>query len=182
MSKKDKPIGDVARAIINLSLNLAESQVKNRVQDETLLKGVNTALPLIREIVTELNDDNPNNAEQIKETLLAWTNGPLADYLESILEELVSKIDKPNEKALVQLFGYHVIQILRLMTDLEPNNVEQIRAYWKDEDFVMDVQGVLVSNLLLPALDKKGVSPEVRDYIHSIIDLTLDTFVLDKEY
>jgi len=46
----------------------------------------------------------------------------------------------------------------------------------------MDVQGVLVSNLLLPALDKKGVSPEVRDYIHSIIDLTLDTFVLDKEY
>lgn len=179
---KEKPIGDVARAIINLSLNLAESQVKNRVTDETLLKGVNTALPLIREIVEELNDDNPNNAAQVKETLLAWTNGPLADYLESILAELLQKIDKPNEQAIVALVGHHVIQVLRLMTDLEPNNVEQIRNYWRDPDFSDDVQDILVTKLLLPALDKKGVSPEVRDYIHSIIDLTLDTFVRDDEY
>ena len=178
---KEKPIGDVARAIINLSLNLAESQVKNRVTDETLLKGVNTALPLIREIVEELNDDNPNNAAQVKETLLAWTNGPLADYLESILAELLQKIDKPNEQAIVALVGHHVIQVLRLMTDLEPDNVEQIRNYWKDEDFVADVQEVLITNLLLPALEKKGVTPEVRNYIHSIVDLTLDTFVRDTE-
>jgi hypothetical protein len=102
---KEKPIGDVARAIINLSLNLAESQVKNRVTDETLLKGVNTALPLIREIVEELNDDNPDNAKQIKETLLAWTNEPLADYLETVLAELESKLENPNERLLVGFFG-----------------------------------------------------------------------------
>jgi hypothetical protein len=67
------------------------------------------------------------------------------------------------------------------MTDLEPDNVEQIRNYWKDEDFVADVQEVLITNLLLPALEKKGVTPEVRNYIHSIVDLTLDTFVRDNE-
>ena len=171
---KEKPIGDVARAIINLSLNLAESQVKNRVTDETLLKGVNTALPLIREIVEELNDDNPDNAKQIKETLLAWTNEPLADYLETVLAELESKLENPHERLLVGFLGANVIAILRLMTDLEPDNVEQIRNYWKDEE-------VLITNLLLPALEKKGVTPEVRNYIHSIVDLTLDTFVRDNE-
>ena len=178
---KEKPIGDVARAIINLSLNLAESQVKNRVTDETLLKGVNTALPLIREIVEELNDDNPDNAKQIKETLLAWTNEPLADYLETVLAELESKLENPHERLLVGFLGANVIAILRLMTDLEPDNVEQIRNYWKDEDFVAEVQEVLITNLLLPALEKKGVTPEVRNYIHSIVDLTLDTFVRDNE-
>lgn len=178
---KDKPIGDVARAIINLSLNLAESQVKNRVKDETLLKGVNTALPLIREIVGELNDENPDNAAQVKETLLAWTNGPLADYLETVLAELESKLQNPNERLLVGFLGANVIAVLRLMTDLEPDNVEQIRNYWKDEDFVADVQEVLITNLLLPALEKKGVTPEIRNYIHSIVDLTLDTFIRDTE-
>jgi hypothetical protein len=75
------------------------------VTDETLLKGVNTALPLIREIVEELNDDNPDNAKQIKETLLAWTNEPLADYLETVLAELRKQVGKPERALVSGLFG-----------------------------------------------------------------------------
>ena len=173
---KDKPIGDVARSLMTFGLNIAESQIQKRVDDPEILKGVQTLLPLIREIISELNDDDPNNKEQVKATMAAWTNGPLADYLETILDELVSKIDSEHERSLVLFVGGAVIDLLRIVTDLNPDNVEQIRNFYLSKEFLTVAKDEILENAVWPILDKKGVSPEIRNLMFVIIGEVL-TFI-----
>lgn len=165
---KDKPIGDVAKTIAFFGLNIAEGQLQKRIEDPEIRKGVETVFPLLREIISELNDDNPNNKEQIRETLAAWTNGPLADYLETILDELVLKLDKEEEREMVLFVGGAVIDLLRIVTDLNPANVEQIRAAYTSPEFLHSAKDAVLDNIVFPALDKKGISPEVRNLINVI--------------
>ena len=165
---KDKPIGDVAKTIAFFGLNIAEGQLQKRIDDPEIRKGVETVFPILREIISELNDDNPNNKEQIRETLAAWTNGPLADYLETILAELVLKLDKEEEREMVLFVGGAVIDLLRIVTDLNPANVEQIRAAYTSSEFLHSAKNAVLDNIVFPALDKKGISPEVRNLINVI--------------
>jgi len=171
---KDKPVGDVAKSLIFFGLNIAEGQLTKKLNDPELKKGVETVIPLLREVVSELNDDDPNNKEQIKATLAAWTNGPLADYLETILDELVSKIKKEEEREVVLFVGEAFINMLRIVTDLNPANVEQIRGYYLSKEFLTESKNIVIDNIIWPALDKKNVSPEVRNVINVIIIEILD--------
>ena len=166
---KDKPVGDVAKSLIFFGLNIAEGQLTKKLNDPELKKGVETVIPLLRQVVNDLNDDDPNNKEQIKATLAAWTNGPLADYLETILDELVSKIEKEEEREVVLFVGEAFINLLRIVTDLNPANVEQIRSYYLSKEFLGEAKDIIIDNVVWPALDKKGVSPEVRNVINVII-------------
>lgn len=171
---KDKPVGDVAKSLIFFGLNIAEGQLTKKLNDPELKKGVETVIPLLREVVSELNDDNPDNKAQIKATLAAWTNGPLADYLETILDELTDKIEKEEEREVVLFVGEAFINLLRIVTDLNPANVEQIRSYYLSKEFLGEAKDIIIDNVVWPALDKKGVSPEVRNVMSVIIIEILD--------
>ena len=134
---------------------------------------------MLREIIAELNDDDPNNKEQVKETLAAWTNGPLADYLEDIIQEFADKLDKEEEAELVLFVGGAVVDLLRIVTDLNPANVEQIRAAYTSPEFLASAKDVVLDNVVWPALDKKGVSPEIRNVL-SVIFIELFSLLVKK--
>jgi hypothetical protein len=175
---KQKPVSDLMKTLIGFSLNVAENQISKRVDDPTINAGVEKVFPLLREIVSELNDDNPNNAEQIKETIMAWTNGPLADYLDSVLTELSNKLDDENEKELVIYLGTLAISILRIITDLNDDNVAQIKSLWASEEFKGEAKDVLVTNLLNPLLVKKNVSPEIQNLVVTIINTLFESLFI----
>lgn len=176
---KDKPIGDMAKTVAFFGLNIAEGQLSKRIDDPEIRKGIETVFPLIRKVIAELNDDNPDNKQQLKETLAAWTNGPLADYLETILDELTEKLDKEEERELVFFIGRAVINLLRIITDLNPANVEQIRAAYNSPEFLRSAKDVVLDNVVFPALDKKGISPEVRNLIN-VIFIELFEFLIKR--
>ncbi len=177
---KDKPVGDVAKSLIFFGLNIAEGQLTKKLNDPELKKGVETVIPLLREVVSELNDDNPDNKAQIKATLAAWTNGPLADYLEDIIQEFADKLDNEEEAELVLFVGNAVVDLLRIVTDLNPANVEQIRSAYTSPEFLGSAKNLILDNVVWPALDKKGVSPEIRNVL-SVIFIELFSLLIKQK-
>ena len=177
---KDKPIGDVAKTIATFGLNIAEGQLQKRIDDPEIRKGVETVFPLLREIIAELNDNDPNNKEQIKATLAAWTNGPLADYLEDIIQEFADKLDNEEEAELVLFVGGAVVDLLRIVTDLNPANVEQIRSAYTSPEFLGSAKNLILDNVVWPVLDKKGVSPEIRNVL-TVIFIELFSLLIKQK-
>lgn len=176
MSKKVKPVSDIVKTFLTLGLNLAQSQIRKNVQNDDVIRGTDTVFPLIHEVIKELNDDNPDNAQQIRETMAAWANGPLADYIIVVTDELVAKIDDDNEKELILFVRDVAVELLRIVTDLNPDNVEQIRAAYLNEQFAQKAKDALLDNVIWPMLEKKNIDPAVRNTITIVMTELLSLF------
>ena len=79
---KTKPVSDVLRSVLNMTLSFFKSQVLKRVKGNVKAeRGVEVAFIPITNTITVLNDDDAANKEQVAKVTLDWVNGPLADYL-----------------------------------------------------------------------------------------------------
>ncbi len=112
---KDKPINDVMRAVMITSLKFFRSQVLKRIDDqnENLERGVEVSFMPVEDIILALNDNDPNNKEQVTAIILDWINGPVADLVEDIFKDLIEKNDDENIKAVFSQVLMLGIEILK---------------------------------------------------------------------
>ena len=87
-------------------------------------------------------------------------------------------MDDENEKELVIYLGTLAISILRIITDLNDDNVAQIKSLWASEEFKGEAKDVLVTNLLNPLLVKKNVSPEIQNLVVTIINTLFESLFI----
>lgn len=154
MSNKVKPVSDLAYNIANLGLKFAENQVEKKIGDQLVEDGVRLVFPVTRELLTVLNDDNPANAEQVKGVVVEWLNTDFTDYLSKIQGELVGKVDSEAEKQLIGFAFTTCIALLKVYTDGDKANKEQVKALLDALLQSGELEGVVNVALLEPALDK----------------------------
>lgn len=172
---KDKPINDVMRAIMIASLKFFRSQVLKRIDDqnENLEKGVEVSFMPVEDIILALNDNDPNNKEQVTAIILEWINGPVADLVEDIFKDLIEKNDDENLKAVFAQVLMLGIEVLKAYTDNDEKNKEQLKIIFDRFIESPDTQVLLTDNILKPVLVKIIKDEKWAEYIVNLVKNSL---------
>lgn len=183
MSKKEqaKVIGDIVAAILKMGVNIAQGQVEKKIDDPIVEKGVVLIFPLTKELIEVLSDKDPNNQVQVREVMLKWTNGPLADYLEEIFKMFVENQKDENAKVLIDFFTKVFVKALRLYTDDVAENKAQldelIDAIVADEK----TYDIIIENILKPLLVSAKAGEPVSEFVLKGAKMIADWLLKRKE-
>jgi predicted RND superfamily exporter protein len=172
---KDKPVNDVMRVIMLSSLKFFRTQVLKRIDDqnEHLEKGVEISFMPVEDIILALNDDNPDNKEQVTAIILEWINGPVADLIEDIFTDLIEKNDDENLKAVFSQVLMLGIQVLKVYTDNDEKNKEQLKLIFDKFIESPETQVLLTDNILKPVLVKIIKDEKWAEYIVNLVKNSL---------
>lgn len=174
MSKKVKLISDTIKMIVFAALNAIEKFFIARIPVERVRTGMTILLSPIRQMVIALNDQDPENGEQVETLWKKFANTDLADYSENTLANLIDSIKDQHLRPALATLVTPTVGMLRIVTDADPDNESQIKAQWKG--FIEDpgVHKVVLDHMLAPTLYGMIKNKELVEYILSTIADMLD--------
>ena len=177
---KVKVISDLFASIAKLGLNFTQTQVEKRIDNAFVEEGVLLFLPPVRSVVEALNDNNPNNQEQVKDIVLQWVNEPLADFVEDLGEHLAARLKTDNQKAVAMFAVGNAAAMLRIFSDDEEDDKKQLQAHF---DYMLSdpkFRKVLIDCILVPAIKRTGANQEfIEKVIIPAVTTALDA--IDKD-
>lgn len=127
---------------IKFAISTLRSLLVPQIEPESLAKVVGKFTNRLSDTVTVLADDNPKDGEQLKAIWLDFIGTEAADFLQAESPTLLSKIENPKARAIAQATTPFAINVLRIYTDSNPENLKQLRANLKallQNDSVWDV-------------------------------------------
>lgn len=183
MSKKEqaKVIGDIVAAILKMGVNVAQGQVEKKINNPLVEKGVVLVFPLTKDLIEVLSDKDPNNEVQVREVMLEWTNGPLADYLEQIFGTLIEKQKDENAKALIAFFTGVFVQALRLYSDDVEDNKAQLDELLSDVVADKETYDLILNNIIKPLLEKAKAGEDLTKFVVTAAQMFIDWLLKQKE-
>jgi hypothetical protein len=183
MSKKEqaKVIGDIVAAILKMGVNIAQNQVEKKIDNPLVEKGVLLIFPLTKNLIEVLSDKNPDNEAQVREVMLEWTNGPLADYLEEIFEAFVEKQKDENAKVLIEFFTKVFVKALRIYSDDVTENKDQLDALLAGITADRATYDLVVNNILKPLLVKANAGEDLSKFAIAAAKMFIDWLLKEKE-
>lgn len=182
MSKEEKTkvISDVLAAIAKLALNFTETQVQKKIKNELAEEGILLFVPATRDLIQVLNDDDANNSAQVKDVVLDWVHGPLADYVGKLGEQLASQADNENQKA-VALFAVKVsTELLKIYSDDEKDNKKQVTDLFESMLDDATFRALLMDAIITPILKKAKAGDDFIALIRKALDFSLDSIDVKK--
>ena len=175
---KVKPISDVAKTVMNMSLNFFKSQVLKRVKDNQLAtKGVEVAFIPISNTITVLNDEDGENQKQVTKVVLDWVNQPLAEYLDNIFTGLIEKHDDVNVEKLLMFAKNVILGVMKLYSDDDMENNVQLKLMFNNLLQDPETEKLLLQNVFKPLIEKKIKDTDTVEHIIQILDSTFNAVV-----
>lgn len=175
---KVKPISDVAKTVMNMSLNFFKSQVLKRVKDNQLAtKGVEVAFIPISNTITVLNDEDGENQKQVTKVVLDWVNQPLAEYLDNIFTGLIEKHDDVNVEKLLMFAKNVILGVMKLYSDDDMENNVQLKLMFNNLLQDPETEKLLLQNVFKPLIEKKIKDTDTVEHIIQILDSTFDAVI-----
>jgi hypothetical protein len=182
MSKKEqaKVIGEIIAAILKMGVNVAQNQVEKKIDNPLVEKGVLLIFPLTKDLIEVLSDKNPDNEKQVREVMLEWTNGPLADYIEKIFAAFVEKQKDDNAKAIIEFFTTVFVRALRLYSDEVGDNKTQLDSLLKGIVSDKATYDLVINNMIKPLLDNAKASDELKKFLLAAAQMLVDWLLTQK--
>ena len=172
--KKVKAISDLFAAIAKLGLNFAETQIEKKIENDLAQRGALLFLQPTRDIVVAMNDQDPENAAQVKAIILNWVNKSLSAYLEELADAGIAKVKNETGKELLYFASKVVIEVLMLVSDDEKNNDEQIEQYFQDLLTSPALRALILETLLPALLAKAKAGDAVAEVIIKAAEIAFD--------
>lgn len=163
--------------IVLAAIGVIESLFIARIRQEVIANSLKSLLLPIRNSVVAFADDNPRDNEQLEAIWRQYANGPLPDLADVQIVAALSKLSDPNLRAVLLQLTSPTVQVLRLVTDENPNNEKQIRELF--DAFVRsdESQRVLLEHLLIPLLEARIKDAVTRNLIISLLRAALEEVV-----
>ena len=181
---KVKLVSDALRTVMLLMIKVFRSQILKRVdktEDENLYKGVEISFMPMEDMVVALNDDNPNNQQQVKEITLKWINGPVSDLLDEIFQDLIDKSKNDHVKALLAQVLTLGVGTLKIYTDDEEKNNEQLNKLFDAFLESPESKELVLNHILKPLLIKVVKDEKLVTSIIEVIEKTLEDVQINKK-
>lgn len=159
----------IAKMIILPALNLVEKRFIDRIPADDVKNGLKIFLTPVRNMVEALSDEEPRNAEQVREIWRKFVNLDLTDFSQSVVLRLIGKIKNEEVRRPLATVASPVVDMVRVSTDTDPRNEEQIKALWLA--FIQDpnTHVVVLEDLLEPALRATIKDAETIQFILQIV-------------
>ena len=164
-----KPISDLVASLLRIALNYVERQLITKIDDEDARAWANLHLSPLRQTIADLNDDNPENREQVLLTWRKFLNTDFSDQTSLQLSKWLDKIGNPDTREVLAYVLGEVVNTLRLLTDEDADNSEQLKATWTA--FVKNpvTHGILLEHLLRPALEGTKMDENTIAFILELV-------------
>lgn len=127
------------------------------------------SLTPLKAILDVLSDDNEADGDQIEEILRKFANGDLANFTEAQVALLIDKLDDASLKIVLNKISVPSFNMLRLLTDDNPDNANQLATMWGA--FAKDpaTHAVILDHLLEPLLENVIPEASLRAIILDLI-------------
>lgn len=156
-----KWIAQLALAAIGALESVFVPQIKNDVVRAAI---VTNLLP-IKNTAFALSDEEPRDEEQVLVIWKTHLNTALPDFAEDQITAAVAKIEDPNIRAVLSTLGHPVTDLLRVVSDDNPNNTAQVREMFKEFVTNPGVQSVLLENVIIPLIEVRVQNEFVKKFL-----------------
>lgn len=180
-NQKVKVINDMVAAIMKMGVNFAEKQVEKKVSDPLVSKGVDLIFPLSKELIEALSDNNADNAKQVHDIMLQWTNDELSNYLEEVISAMIVKQKNDDVKQILTFVMDNFILIVRLLSDSDEHNAEQMQALWEQILDDEKTHKIVIQHIVKPLLVKSGANGQWIDFVVEVADTAFKGLIAKKD-
>jgi len=167
--KKVKIISAALAWVILTSLEFIKTRFVDRIPDMDVRTGVLLLLNPVREMVKALSDEEPRNAEQVRELWRKFVNTDFSDFSQVQLEKLIGGVKNDRVRNVLSVLVTPSISLTRAYTDENPANDEQAREILNAFLENPDVHEVVLTDLLRPILEKTVKDPSTVAFILSLV-------------
>lgn len=166
--------------IILAALGFVEKKL-NQAQGipDLIRSAMHLQLRPIRLSIQAISDNDPQNAEQVKNIWLQHTGTTMIDFGKQITSDVIDKINSENIRMPLHYLAPKIFGMGPLLTDADPENAKQIEQHWGAVLRDDEMHEVTLSYLVGPALEKV-LDPSTTKFILQLIDTALDQH-LEKE-
>lgn len=141
-------------AILLAAIGVLEGLFLGKIKDITVKNALTANLAPFRPMVLAVTDDNPRNGEQLQEILQQHLNQNVPGWVDSERVRLINQLDDDNTKMIVLALTYPSADLLRLISDGNPDNKSQVKDYLAQYFQRDDVRDVAFDNIFIPQIEK----------------------------
>lgn len=153
MSKKKKAISGVLATVLKLVVNTLKKKIED-IKAEGLKPLLNNIAGSLNRIIDVLSDDDPENAEQLKEIQKDAIAENVASYHVYVNDNLLNKIENESLRGGASVLLNSAKDVTLALTDDNPDNNEQLKIILEEYDVP------LASNAKAIIIDKLSQYPE----------------------
>jgi len=150
--EKVKIISKTVAGLITFALGLIEKYFISKVPNEDVKAGLRLLLNPVKGMVDALSDENPRNSEQVADLWKKWAGTDLVGFGGEKLQVLIGKIEDPKFKRPLSILVVPTLNMVKIFTDDDPNNEEQLKQNWLGFIQNPDTHEVVLYDLIEPTL------------------------------
>ena len=133
------------RAVALAAIGVLEGLFLPKIKDLTIQNALAANLKPFRPMIVAVTDENPKDGEQLKAILQQHLNENVPNWAEGERVRLIDGIEDETTKKVVSALSMPGIELVRLVSDQNPDNKAQVKDYLKTYFQREDVQDVAFS-------------------------------------
>lgn len=168
--KKTKLIKRWIALLVVSALSFVEKKFISKIPIDWVRKDMELLIEPLKLTALAISDSNPNNSEQIEAIWRKAISGKFIDFNQmQVMQKIEESIKKENIKRALLTLVIPTFGMVRDLLDDNPADGKQIEERWLQ--FIQDpnVQEVVLSELLTPALLRYVNDQDTVDFIIDII-------------
>lgn len=141
----------------------------DRVKSPVAKRSIRSLLNPLKSITNALSDDNPKNDEQVEAIVKLYINQEVPVFASGEIAAALDKIQDENVKAVLNTVAEPVLEMVRLISDDNPNNGAQLKELVDTFVKSKNTQDIAVIHILLPLVEEKVPDGPFKDVLLTII-------------
>ncbi len=176
MKEKKKLIKRWVALLIVSALNFVENKFISKIPSEWVRGQMSLMVVPMKETAMAISDSDANNKEQVEEIWKRAINGSFIEYNQvQVLDKIEQNVTKEHLKRPLQAVVPPLFGMIKDVTDDNPKDGEQIGARWLEFVKNEDVQEIVLSDLLQPALVNYIKDIDTVEFILNLIRASIES-------
>ena len=151
--------------LISTAFGVIEKYVISKIKNPTLSAAMALQIQPLKATVAALSDENPMDEDQIAEVWKNHLGTNVTAFTESEVGKLLEKVKDENLQKVLALLSIPVVNSLRLVSDDDVHDGDQLEAELKRFLNAEESQRTLVENILIPYVIVKIKEDFIRELV-----------------
>lgn len=160
--------------LILAALSVVENLFIPKIKVAEIQAALRLSAQPLKAMTQALSDGNPKDAEQVKDIWRKFVNEPLPDLADDQIAFALSRLKDENLRKVLEVLSHPTVNILRIVTDENPDDQTQIKDQFEDLIGSEYAQDVLILHLLKPILEKRLKDKVLLNIVLSTLDGALE--------
>lgn len=142
----------------------------DRINSDFAKRSIRNLLNPLKAITNALTDGNPKDEEQVNQIVRTYLNQEVPVFATGEITAALEKVQNPDVKAVLGTLANPIVDMIRLLSDDNPDNEAQLKQMLGDFVGDKDTQKIAILHILLPLVNAKVKDGPLKEMLISIIN------------